>query len=67
MKFDVDKITLSDPNQYPDVWSKVNAVKIAKAYWTHSQLILSLVSLADALTLWKKPLVFLNGRKGVVE
>lgn len=66
-RFDFDRNTLPDPDQYKAEWSRVNGVRIVKAYWTHSQLILSLASLEDALTLCKRPSVFLEGRRGIVK
>ncbi|KAL8838399.1 MAG: hypothetical protein Q9170_002159 [Blastenia crenularia] len=67
LSFDFDKRTLPNPNERREAWSEANGVKIVKAFWTHSQLILSLASAADALTLCNKPRVFLEGTQGYVK
>lgn len=62
-----DKDSLKEPNQYCVPWSELNGVHIIKAHWGHSQLILSLASLEDALKLYQNRWVFLNGRRGIVK
>lgn len=67
LKLEYDKNSLEKPNQYCAAWSELNGVKIIKAYWGHSQLILSLASSEDALRLYKNKWVFLNGKRGTVK
>lgn len=66
LNFQFEKTTVPRPDEYKNAWSEVNGVNIVRAYWTYSQLILSLGSLADAVNICKKPSVFLNGRAGNV-
>ena len=64
---DLKKQELPNPDQQKLIWSKTNGVEILKAYWTHSQLVLSLGSLEDAVALCERPWVFFNGTRGIVK
>ena len=67
LQLNFTKGSMEQPNQYVEEWSKENDVRINRAYWTNSQLVLSLGSLADALSLCNKPSVFLNGGNSIVK
>ena len=64
--FPFDKHTLANPDREKLKWSEANKVEIVKVFWAHSQLILSVRSLADARSLCKRPSVFLHGSTGIV-
>ena len=67
LQLNFDKESMKQPNEYVAEWSKENDVRINRAYWTNSQLVLSVGSLADALSLCNKPSVFLNGGNSLVK
>lgn len=67
VRFAFRQATLLKPNDHIVDWSHHNRVSIAQAYWRHAQLILSMASKEDALTLCSKPSVFLDGQEGEVE
>ncbi|KAI4107827.1 MAG: hypothetical protein LQ339_002437 [Xanthoria mediterranea] len=51
VRFAFRQATLLKPNDHIVDWSHHNRVSIAQAYWRHAQLILSMASKEDALTL----------------
>ena len=67
VRFAFRQATLPKPNDHIVDWSHHNGVSIVQASWQHAQLILSMASTEDALTLFSKPSVFLDGQEGEVE
>ena len=66
--FDINQKKLSNPNDYISEWSRVNGVKIIRAFWKLSHLTLSLAREEDAKLLCRpNQKVYLDGSVGYVK